>query len=398
MESPADESLPHGSRKEGDMKLNEMQLNWAEETLAKVVAKMEKVTVRSAEKIPYTTVDGVHDDWSDENKIGWWTNGFWGGLMWQMYAYTGNEFYKEIAEKTEKKLDSNLMDYDKMDHDNGFKWLPTAVANYRVTGNRASRNRGLLAAGNLAGRFNCLGNYIRAWNSGPNDDKDKRGWAIVDCMMNLPLLYWASEEINDPRFAQIAVKHANTAMNAFVRGDGSVNHIVEFDLETGEMVRSYGGQGYKVGSSWTRGQSWGLYGFTLSYLHTKDEAYLATAERIANYFIANIPEDGLIPVDFRQPEDVTWQDATAAAIASCGLIELAGLKEGRQSRIYLDAAVKMLKALADNSISWNEDEDHLLTKCSAAYSDKRHEFSIIYGDYYYLEALMKLTGKELFIW
>ena len=96
--------------------------------------------------------------------------------------------------------------------------------------------------------------------------------------------------------------------------------------------------------------------------------------------------------------DVEWEDSTAAAIAACGLIELAKQKEGRQSKIYLEAALKMLKALTEKSFNWNEDEDELLTKCSAAYHEKDHEFSIIYGDYYFLEALMKLTGRELFIW
>lgn len=318
-------------------------------------------------------------------------------MMWQMYALTGKEFYKEIAENNEKKLDADLMDYDKLDHDNGFKWLPTAVANYRMTGNKASRNRGLLAASNLAGRYNSAGRFIRAWNNW-DQENDRTGWAIIDCMMNLPLLYWASEELKDPRFTQIATSHADTARDCFVRGDGSVNHIVSFDPINGGMIESFGGQGYGVGSSWTRGQSWGLYGFTLSYLHTKDASYLETAQRIANYFMANIPQSGLIPVDFRQPVDVTWEDSTAAAIAACGLIELAKLTEGRQSGLYLNAALKMLTALTEKSFNWNEDEDNLLTKCTAAYHDKKHEFSIIYGDYYFLEALMKLVGRELFIW
>jgi unsaturated chondroitin disaccharide hydrolase len=380
------------------MNMNKEQMAWAQETLERVVRKMEKVSVRSAEKIPYSTVNGVHDDKSGENEIGWWTNGFWGGMMWQMYTLTGNEFYKQVAEKNEEKLDADLMDYEKLDHDNGFKWMPTAVANYRVTGNPASKNRGLLAAANLAGRYNCDGGFIRAWNNWSNNTDDHTGWAIIDCMMTLPLLYWASEVIGDPRFKQIAVHHADKAKEYFVRGDGSVNHIVEFDPTDGRMIRSYGGQGYAEGSSWTRGQGWGLYGFVLSYLHTKDVSYLETAERIANYFIANIPEDRKIPVDFRQPEDVDWEDSIAAALASCGLIELAKQKTGRQRKIYLDAALKMMKALTENSFNWNEDEDNLLTKCTAAYHDKEHEFSIIYGDYYFLEALMKLTGKELFIW
>ncbi|MCI9663799.1 MAG: glycosyl hydrolase family 88 [Lachnospiraceae bacterium] len=379
------------------MQLNEQQTKWAQETLERVSHKLEKVSERSKDKIPYTTVNGIHDDWSGGDKIGWWTNGFWGGMMWQMYALTGKEFYKEIAENNEKKLDADLMDYDKLDHDNGFKWLPTAVANYRMTGNKASRNRGLLAASNLAGRYNSAGRFIRAWNNWDLEN-DRTGWAIIDCMMNLPLLYWASEELKDPRFTQIATSHADTARDCFVRGDGSVNHIVSFDPINGGMIESFGGQGYGVGSSWTRGQSWGLYGFTLSYLHTKDASYLETAQRIANYFMANIPQSGLIPVDFRQPVDVTWEDSTAAAIAACGLIELAKLTEGRQSGLYLNAALKMLTALTEKSFNWNEDEDNLLTKCTAAYHDKKHEFSIIYGDYYFLEALMKLVGRELFIW
>lgn len=380
------------------MYLEEKDLAWAQETLERTAHKLEKVAQRSAEKIPYTTVDGVHDDKSGDKEIGWWTNGFWGGIMWQMYTLTGKEIYRNIAEQNEKKLDADLMDYEKLDHDNGFKWLPTAVADYRVTGNRSSKNRGLLAAGNLAGRYNCAGKFIRAWNDCPNSKVDRRGWAIIDCMMNLPLLYWASEETGDPRFSQIAANHADTAMKAFIRGDGSANHIVEFDPASGEMIKSYGGQGYGEGSSWTRGQSWGLYGFMLSYLHTQNNAYLETAERIANYFIANIPDSGLIPVDFRQPEDVKLEDSTAAAIASCGLIELARQKDGRQQKIYLNAALKMLQALTKNSFNWNEEEDNLLTKCTAAYHDEKHEFSIIYGDYFFLEALMKLTDKELFIW
>ena len=378
------------------MKLNEQQTVWVQKTLDRMAMKMEKVIKRSAEKIPYTTVNGIHDDRSGKNNIGWWTNGFWGGILWQMFRLTGQEFYRDIARQNEEKLDVNFLHYDMLDHDNGFKWLPTAVADYRITGNPDSKNRGLLAADILAGRYNCAGKFIRAWNDWGSEDH--RGWAIIDCMMNLPLLYWASEETGDPRFSQIAVNHANTAAKYFVRGDGSVNHIVEFDPVTGEMVRTYGGQGMEVGSSWTRGQGWGLYGFVLSYLHTKDDAYLETSQRIANYFIANTPDSGLIPVDFRQPLDVQWEDSTAAAIASCGLIELAKLAEGRQREIYLGAAMKMLQALEKNSFNWNEEEDNFLTKCTAAYHDREHEFSIIYGDYYFLEALMKLADKELFIW
>ncbi len=368
---------------------------WAEEVAGKIKAKLLVVAERSQGKVPFTTVDGVFDDWTEKN-ISWWTNGFWGGMMWQLYHATGEEIYRRNALELEEKLDRNLMSAAGMDHDSGFKWLTTAVADYRLGGGEVSRNRGLLAADNLAGRFNPAGRFLRAWND--NGDGSRAGWAIVDCMMNLPLLYWAYEEIKDPRFLQIATMHADTAQKYFVREDGSANHIVEFDPVTGDFVRTHGGQGYGEGSSWTRGQSWALYGFVLSYLHTKEESYLNTAKRVANYFIANIPESGLIPVDFRQPVDCSLEDSTAAAIASCGLLEIAGQLEEPERGVYLRAALRLLRTLEQKRCNWDLSCDHLLEKCTSAFHDQKHEFALIYGDYFFLEAIWKLTGEELFIW
>lgn len=369
---------------------------WAKEVRDKLVRKMLPVAERNQHKVPYTTKDGVFDDRSDSEQISWWTNGFWGGILWQMYHLTGEEIYRDAAQELEIKLDADLMNWKGMDHDNGFKWLPTAVAQYRMNQNDHSLNRGILAANNLLGRFNIAGNFFRAWNDW--DEVDRRGLAIIDCMMNLPLLYWASDVTGDPRFRHAAVAHANTTMTYFVRADGSVNHIMRFDPETGELIEAIGGQGYEVGSSWTRGQSWGLYGFVLSYIHTGRDEYLDTAKRIAHYVIANIPENGLIPVDYRQPNEVMWEDSTASAITACGLIELSRKTEGRDSELYLRTAIRLLKTLDKERCNWNSDIDNLLERCTAAYHDKDHEFSIIYGDYYFLEAILKLTGDEFFIW
>lgn len=372
--------------------------DWAQEVSEKIKKKVIKVAERNKGRIPYTTVKGVFDDKAVDD-ITWWTNGFWGGMMWQMYHATGEELYLEAARENELQMDRNLMIQRGLDHDNGFKWLPTSVANYRVTGSGESFNRALLAANNMAGRFNPAGRFIRAWNDWEGEETSRKaGWAIIDCMMNLPLLYWAYEELKDPRFLQIATMHADTAAKYFVREDGSVNHIVEFNPATGEFVRTYGGQGYGEGSSWTRGQAWAIYGFTLSYIHTKNESYLNTAKRVANYFIANTPESGLIPVDFRQPLDCSLEDSTAAAIAACGMLEIANQLEEPEKSVYRNAAVRMLKALDANRCNWSEDIDNILEKCTAAFHDKEHEFSIIYGDYYFIEAIWKLTGQELFIW
>lgn len=369
---------------------------WAQQTAQKIKDKMRMVAGRNRHKLPYTTGEnGRYDDLSGEN-VGWWTNGFWGGMMWQLYRATGEKLYLEIALETEEKLDQALMSYHAMDHDSGFRWLPTAVADYKLTGSRASYNRARLAADNLAGRFNPAGKFIRAWND--EGDGSKAGWAIIDCMMNLPLLYWAYGETKDPRYYYIATSHADTVMQHFIRQDGSVKHIVEFNPVTGEYVRSHGGQGYGQGSSWTRGQGWALYGFTLSFLHTKQERYLAAARRVADYFLENIPESGLIPVDFRQPADCSWEDSTAAAIAACGLLELEKVAEGKAADQYHRAALTLLTALVQKRCSWSPDQDNIVEKCTAAYHDDRHEFAIIYGDYYLIEAIWKLTGEECSVW
>lgn len=368
--------------------------NWSKEVSEKIKKKMRRVAGRNQNKIPYLTVSGLYEDMAEKD-IFWWTNGFWGGMMWQLYHAGGEKIYYTAAVDTEERLEENLHAYRGMDHDSGFKWLPTAVADYRITGNEKSRDRALIAANSLAGRFNLAGSFIRAWNDEGNGDR--AGWAIIDCMMNLPLLYWAYEEINDPRFLQIAMAHADTAMEKFVREDGSVNHIVVFDPATGEMIKSLGGQGYGEGSSWTRGQAWALYGFVLSYIHTGKKEYLNTAEKVAHYFISNIPEDGLIPVDFCQPVDCKWQDGTAAAIAACGLLEIEKYAAEDEKTVYRQAAVKLLKAL-DEEACWDEEKDYIIEKCTAAFHDENHDFPMMYADYYFIEAIWKLCGQESFMW
>lgn len=382
--------------------LNVNELNWINEVMNKMKLKMERVSEKSRDKIPYTTLQGVHDDRSVHNPsntvadgINWWTNGYWAGMMWLMYHETGDDKYKDIAAVSEKKLDQCFADYYGLHHDVGFMWLPTSVANYKVTKNAESRKRALHAANLLAGRFNLAGGYIRAWND--LDEGDTRGWAIIDCMLNIPLLYWASEETGDPRFAQIAVKHADTTMQAFVRRDGSVNHIVEFDPANGGVIRTYGGQGYEEGSSWTRGQAWGLYGFIMSYRHTGKREYLDTAKRIAHYFIASIPEDGIIPIDFRQPPEPKLEDDTAAAIAACGLIEIAKSVGAYEQELYLKSAIKLLKTL-DLRCDWTDRTDALVQYGSASYHAQHHHHPIIYGDFYFMEAIFKLKRNDLYLW
>ncbi len=377
---------------------------WVGEALEKVREKMQWVSEKNRDKIPYTTgADGSYDDRSDESRswgmddgLNWWTNGFWGGIMWLLYQDTGEERYQEIARISERKLEKCFDQYYGLHHDVGFMYLPTAVADYRLTGNEEGRRIGMHAANLLAGRFNPVGKFIRAWNQ--NGDNDTRGWAIIDCLLNLSLLYWASEESGDPRFRQIAMMHADTVLANFLRPDGSVCHIVEFDPESGRMVKSYGGQGYGEGSSWTRGQGWAVYGFANSYTHTGKKEYLEAARKVADYCIANLPESGIIPVDFKQPPEPAWEDSCAACVIACGLLEVARHVSDSEKEKYENAAVKILRAIAENRADWTENCDAIVQNCTGAYHSPEHHFTMVYADYYFIEGLYKLAGIGRLLW
>lgn len=382
------------------------ETKWAREMAARITEKMRWVSEKNKEKIPYTTDEnGDYDDRSDKSRswnaddgLSWWTNGFWGGMMWLLYLYTKEERYAEIARISEDKMTECFQNFLGLHHDVGFMFQPTAVADYRITGRSQAKTTALHAAALLAGRFNPAGNYIRAWNDIPGSTDDTRGWAIIDCMFNISLLYWASEETKDPRFRHIAMMHADTVRKNFVRDDGSVCHIVEFNPETGEMVKSYGGQGYAEGSAWTRGQGWAVYGFMISYRHTGKKEYLETAKKVAEYCIAHIPESGIIPVDFCQPEEPAWEDSCGACVIAGGLIELAEQAEGAEKERYLKYARRILQTIAETRADWGTDCDAIVQNCSASYHDKRHHFTMSYADYFFMEAVFRLAGMEFKMW
>lgn len=380
--------------------LTQEQAIWVSETITKIENKMELVAKRSENKIPAQALGGVHDDMNhDENTlisrgISRWTNGFWGGILWQMYHHTGKEFYKEIAYKNEIMLDEALDIYLGLHHDVGFMWLPTSVASFRTTGNPNSRRRALHVANLLAGRFNPKG-FIRAWNDGANLSETS-GWAIIDCMYNIPLLHWASSELGDPRFSMIANIHADTVGKVFIRADGSSRHIVEFDPNTGLYLDDFGGQGKEKGSSWTRGQSWALAGFMINYRNSSNPMYLAIAQKIAEYFISNIPKDGKIPTDFWQAKEDKRYDDIAAGVASGALIELA--KEvPLEATKYMNAALLMLKNL-DETSDWSLETDGIVQNCSGSYAALDCNVNFTYGDYYFIEAMLKLNETEFPMW
>ena len=370
---------------------------WAEEIFAKIDNKMSAVALRSRDKLPSTADEnGIHNDMKDTDPQ-WWTNGFFGSMNLLLYEHTGNEEYLKTAKSSEKLLDLAMPKLDKLNHDVGFMWHILSGGLYKLTGDMNSRTRNLFMACHLSARYVYGGDYISAWPSSPK-------YSIIDCMMNLPILYWASEEIGDDRFKRIAIAHADMTERQHIRDDGSVIHIVEHDRDTGETIKTHGGQGYEDGSSWSRGQSWALYGFIISYIHTKDERYLNAAKRVANYFIAACTDDWLPRIDFRAPAEPVYYDSTAAGCAACGLIELAKALPENEGGMYMNGAVNILRAMTEKFSNFDPSNDTMILYGSGRYpvncTPERasvHKY-LVYADFYYTEAILKLLGSEFFVW
>lgn len=361
--------------------------------LDKIAEKVLHESARLNGGIPYIPEDGHYTDIGKED-IAWWTNGFFGGLLWQLYHYTENEAFRSYAEQIEERLDRALEEFVDLHHDVGFMWLHTAVANYRKTENGKSRVRGLKAASILSSRFNSNGHFIRSWN------EEKTGWVIIDSMMNIPLLHWAAVELKDPRFKQIAIAHADTVQQYLIREDGSSAHIGSFDPESGDFIEWIGGQGFSSDSAWSRGQSWAIYGFALSYKHTGNTNYLNTAIQVANYFLANSAQTNNIPViDFKAPPINADTDTSAGMIAACGLLELSRSLSKEHGKLYKDTALQLLSAVLDSYTDFSIETDGLVMGGAVDYHGKEGKnVGLVYADYFLIEALLKLKDSEMDLW
>jgi len=365
------------------------QQDWINRIYKKLEIKLEKTATDVQDIIPYRVDEnGKYTDMRQNRKRGivWWTNGFYGGLLWLMYEHTKKEVFKTAAKKQEIMLDDAFKAYDGLHHDVAFMWNLTSKPAYLFDGNHDSKVRALMAANILAARANIKGKYIKAWN---NVD-----YTIIDSMMNIPLLYWASKEINDDRYRCIAEMHADSTIKHHIREDGSVVHIANHYTDRDEIIETLAGQGCAVGSSWTRGQAWAVYGFVLSYIYTQEQRYLDTAIKVTDKFISEAEKFGWkIPCDFNQPEDCDYLDNSASLCAVCGMIELYKItKEDK----YLQFAMKILMSLEED-LDFGEENQSIVQNSMELY-DSGEQLDLIYADFFLAEALLKLRGSEFLIW
>lgn len=338
-----------------------------------------------------------------------WTNGFWTGELWLGYEHSLREKNKDRAELFAKaagiQVESfyhRIVNKDHVDHhDMGFLYTPSCVAACKLTGNKEARKAALLAADQLMTRYRPVGEFIQAWGA-ENAPENYR--LIIDCLLNLPLLYWAAEETGDEKYRTIAEKHIHTTVANVIREDASTWHTFFFDRETGKPDHGETCQGYRDGSTWARGQAWGVYGMACAYRYTGRSDYIEKFRQVTAYYLKHLPHD-LVPywdLEFDdRAGDSQPRDSSSASIASCGMLEMSKYLPGEEALWYRSMAKKIMKSVYDNYAVKDAKESNGLVLHStysnhSPYNTCNHygvDECNIWGDYFYMEALTRLCTE-----
>ncbi len=330
-----------------------------------------------------------------------WTSSFWTGMLWLAYEITGRECYRQTAEAQLASYAKRINDKTATDtHDLGFLYSLSCVAAYKLTGNELAKQTALKAANLLINRYFEKARIIQAW--GNLNDPNQRGRMIIDCCMNLPLLYWASIMTGDARYFNIAFNHARQAATYLIREDASTYHTFYMNVDTGEPLYGKTAQGYADNSCWARGQAWAIYGFPLSYIYAHDPELIAINKKLCNYFLNRLPQDEICYWDLIFTGGPEERDSSAAAIAVCGLLETAKRLplSDPYRRIYENAALKILKSLIENYTTKNVPESNGLL-VHGVYSKPGNlgvDECCIWGDYFYFEALVRVLKHWRLYW
>jgi unsaturated chondroitin disaccharide hydrolase len=330
-----------------------------------------------------------------------WTTGFWTGMLWLAYEVSGDLRYRQAAEIQVVSFQRRVRERVEVDHhDLGFLYSLSCVSAYKLTGDTDARAAAMEAARLLLRRYLPSAGVIQAW--GDLSDPAQRGRMIIDCNMNLPLLYWATEQSGDASFAAAANQHLERAAAFLVRDDASTFHTFHVDAETGAPLHGSTHQGHSDTSCWSRGQAWGIYGFALGFRHLRDPRLLLVARRLANYFLNRLPDDLVCHWDLVFTRGDQPRDSSAAAIAACGLLELADAlpDEDRQRPLYRAAAAAIVNSLARDYTTSREAHDTGVLKHAVYHLPKNIgvDESCIWGDYFYFEALRRLQGPWPSYW
>lgn len=369
-----------------------------------VVEKTRRNAVVFGDRLPsYTESDGTYQFVED----GGWVGGFWPGMNWLCYEMTGDSIFRDNARAGYCRLHNRLhQKKESLDHDVGFLFIPSALADYKLTGNTDCLQDVQLAARELMKRYNHKGHFIQAWPVWvPGDEfcENNRGRIIVDCMYNLPLLFWTAKNCGEEQANEIAKEHAYTCALRQIREDYSSYHTFVFDPDTGKPRFGQTCQGYADESCWSRGEAWVIGGFAYAYAYTGDPSFLRISEGAADYFVSHLEPDYVPKWDFCFQGNAAQElDTSAAAIAASGMLELSRhLKDKDRAAYFRHMAEKIAESLFDNYSTKDlpEHQGLILHACgNKPENSPDTDAAIIYGDYYFVELVAKLSGKTKVYW
>ncbi len=351
---------------------------------------IDKFPAPASENLVYPTIENIE-----------WTTAFWTGMLWLAYEVTGDNKYRAVAERNLESFTARIEHKQRVDHhDLGFLYTLSSVSAYKLTGNEQAKHAALQAADHLITRYFDKAGIIQAW--GDLSNPEQRGRMIVDCLMNLPLLYWAAQVTGNRKYHDIAQTHAQQTVRHIVREDASTFHTFYMDVETGAPKYGKTQQGYSDDSCWARGQAWAIYGFPLSYRYLKEWELIELAQKVANYFLNRLPEDMIAYWDLVFTEGDEERDSSSASIAACGLLELAKYLPltNPYRHTYEQAAIAMVRSLAKDYTTVEHPESNGILM-HAVYSKRRNrgvDECCIWGDYYYFEALIRLRQDWQMYW
>ncbi len=353
------------------------------------VAQVEKAIPQLTDdnKIPNNILkDDQSKNWNCSS-IYDWKSGFWPGILWYTYEYGHDEKIKQQAERFSIAL-YPIADRKARNHDLGFQIYCSLGNGYRITQNPEYKEIMLRVADSLATLYNPVVGTICSW-------PHMKQWphnTIIDNMMNLELLFWAAKNGGSKELYDIAYRHAEVTMQNHFRENFSTYHVVVYDNITGKKLQGVTHQGYADGTMWARGQAWAIYGFTMAYRETENKEFLGTAIKAVDIFLKNLPEDHVPYWDFNAPNIPNEpKDASAAAIIASALLELQKYVESAKAASYKDAAVKILTSLSSEAYQSRETNNaFLLHSTGHKPNESEVDASIVYADYYYIEALMRL--------
>jgi len=351
--------------------------------LAEQVYKLEGKVPRS------TDVNGA----LVTSDISWWTSGFFPGTLWYIYEYSKNSSILNYAQKFSNRIESEM--FTTNNHDVGFMLYCSFGNGYRLTQDKSYPYILITSSNSLITRYRPKIKSIQSWDKSELYNCP----VIIDNMMNLEMLFWASKYTNDSKYKEIAVNHANSTIKNHFRKDFSSYHVIDYDLADGHIIKKVTNQGCADASAWARGQAWGLYGFTMCYRETKDKRYLAQAKNIANFILnhPNLPTDKIPYWDFNAPKIPNEpRDASSAAIIASALIELSGYVGKQDAVTYKNLAEKILRSLASPAyLARFGTNGGFLLMHNVGNMPKKYEIdsALCYADYYFLEALLRYKAK-----